>query len=207
LIQLLSIFFTTLIVSAWGSVQPGLVNTFIATSARTFGKRKAILLATIAVLPEFLYAAICVYFNQWLESNELFSVYVNSIFPLVMIVLGTIMYFKNDTIPVSAKSKKIELKGFLLGLANIQLPLYWLGMVMVFNHLFGWQFESFDEKAAFISGTGLGAFLMLLVWIWIFDLLANSRFQHLPFNKIFGFLLVASGIVVLIRNKDLFFFR
>ncbi len=192
--ELSTIFFAAFIVSAWGSVQPGLVNTFIAQSAQDYGKRKAVSLAIIMVIPEFLYASCSVFLSEWMERNPIFQTYAIDFLPFVLLGVGIALVFKKKAIKKQKPSNGMKAKGLLLAMVNVHLPLYWLGMVMAFSHFFGWNFEMLNQKLALILGAGFGAFAMLLVWIWVFDRLANSRFQHIQFGKIFGLVLMSFGL-------------
>jgi len=171
----------------------------LAQSAQDFGRRKAVSLALVAVLPEFLYAAGSVFLSEWLERNPLFQTYAQGFLPFILFGVGMALVLKRKTLNKGKFHGSMKAKGLLLGLLNFQLPLYWLGIVMAFSHLFGWTFKTFPEKLALILGAGFGAFSMLLVWIWVFDRLANSRFQQVPFSRIFGLILIAIAIVAWVK--------
>lgn len=200
-VELPTIFFAAFIVSAWGSVQPGLVNTFIAQSAQDYGKTKAVSLAIIMVIPEFLYASCSVFLSEWMERNPLFQKYAVDFLPFVLLGVGIALVFKKKTIKKEKPSSGMKAKGLLLAMVNVQLPLYWLGMVMAFSHFFGWNFEMLNQKLALILGAGFGAFAMLLVWILVFDFLSRSRFRHFPFSQVFGFILIVTGVVALVKTS------
>lgn len=190
--MVIQVFFATFLLSAWGSVQPGIVNSLVAQTSLTQGRNQGVKLALWMVLPEFLYSALALFASHWLMKQESFQQFVSSLFPFVLIGLGIFLYLQP-----AAKGKAVisPLKGVLLAFTNLQLPLYWMGMAVALSTMFHWDFTQTGNQIAFVAGTGLGALSMLLVWVFAFARMAHSRIGNWPFQKIFGLVLGLIGIL------------
>jgi threonine/homoserine/homoserine lactone efflux protein len=186
------VFFATFLLSAWGSLQPGVVNSLVAQTTLNNGRKQGIRLAFWMVLPEFFYSALALLASRWFMQHAGFQQVISSLFPFVLIGLGLFLYLQP-----TAKGNAVlsPLKGALLAFTNVQLPLFWMGMALALSATFHWDFTQTGNQIAFVAGTGLGALAMLLVWVFVFARLARTRIGNWPFQKIFGATLGLIGIL------------
>lgn len=77
---------------------------------------------------------------------------------------------KPQTIPTKENQRRSALpvwQGLGLGLLNPQLPLFWLSILVWYKMSLGLEVDSEISSMAFVLGTGMGAFCLLLGWVEI----------------------------------------
>ncbi|MCB9246176.1 MAG: LysE family transporter [Flavobacteriales bacterium] len=192
------------VISLWGSLQLGVVNVNVIYATLFHHIRSALLMAIGGVLPELLYSWIAFEGVQFLQGNEkLFAILKVSAVP-VLIGMGIYMYRqkpRTHSEPYSFSGSFF--KGLVLALLNPQLITFWFAWILVaYNWIDFGTYVLISPKWAFIIGTAFGAFLMLLIFIWL-----ASRYKRkviewmdkLKLNKIIGMLFILIAVVLLIE--------
>lgn len=149
----------TVLLSFWGSLQLGLVNVKVIQTALMHGMRKAQVVAIGGSLPEIIYAGLALLAAEEIHQHEnlirLFG------YLLIPVFLGLGIYY------LTLKPKPINIDdrpagfvtGFLLGMVNPQLILYWTFM---FLYIRQWiPIEGTGQKLLMAFGAAAGAFLAL----------------------------------------------
>lgn len=133
--------------------------------------RDARWLALGGALPEFLYAAIAIWGSHWLGQITQAGQYLDWAIVVIFLVMGIrLIRTKPQTIPTEEGEKNSALpfwQGLGLGLLNPQLPLFWLSILVWYKMSLGLEVDSSISSAAFVLGTGMGAFCLLLGWVEI----------------------------------------
>ena len=161
----LLIFFITTAASVIGSLQAGIVNTAVLAHTVKRGPEAGRRMALGGSIPEFIYAALAFHFASWLlDTLGLDTKGVTILVGSVLIILG--LYFAFLFKPtfvldrVNVKATGVR-KGFLLGMLNPQLIIFWSGVRLMLDTLgitrFGWI-----ETIAFGLGAFTGALVLLL---------------------------------------------
>jgi threonine/homoserine/homoserine lactone efflux protein len=201
----LSLFCLTSLISFAGSCQAGLVNVAVIKQSLSGNRTQALWLALGGSLPEALYAFLAVKAGYLVMDNpQLFHWIEWLVVPLFLLAA---LYYLRPVLPQLAVPGKKEvtsqssslgfLKGFLLGMANLQLFPYWLGVFLYINTTFTPPIEEW----AFIAGTSTGAFGLLCLLI---ELAHRQRsriyrwFNKQQLDRIVGglFLLLALGKLI-----------
>ena len=175
--------------SAWGSIQPGIVNTIVANTAVHHGRKRAVALALWMIIPEFIYSAFALFAGRWLMVNAPFSEIASGFSALLLIGVGLYLFLHKAEENQTKEIKSVN--GVLLAFGNLQLPLYWIAVLLCMSSRY--SFDKFPNQFAFILGSGLGALAMLFAWIWMFTGLSGSKSKLIYLNKIFGGLLLLAG--------------
>jgi threonine/homoserine/homoserine lactone efflux protein len=161
----LLIFFITTAASVIGSLQAGIVNTAVLAHTVKRGPEAGRRMALGGSIPEFIYAGIAFHFASWLlgvmgiDAHGV-ALLVGSI--LILLGLYFAFLFKPvfDLDQVNVKATGVR-KGFLLGMLNPQLIIFWSGVRLMLDTLgitrFGWI-----ETIAFGLGAFTGALVLLL---------------------------------------------
>lgn len=161
----LLIFFITTAASVIGSLQAGIVNTAVLAHTVKRGPEAGRRMALGGSIPEFIYAGIAFHFASWLLAVMGFDAHgVALLVGSILILLGLYFAFLFkpvfDLDHVNVKATGVR-KGFLLGMLNPQLIIFWSGVRLMLDTLgitrFGWI-----EMVAFGLGAFTGALLLLL---------------------------------------------
>jgi len=164
-VDALLIFFITTAASVIGSLQAGIVNTAVLAHTVKRGPEAGRRMALGGSIPEFIYAGIAFHFASWLlgvmgiDAHGV-ALLVGSI--LILLGLYFAFLFKPvfDLDQVNVKATGVR-KGFLLGMLNPQLIIFWSGVRLMLDTLgitrFGWI-----ETIAFGLGAFTGALVLLL---------------------------------------------
>ena len=199
------IFFIATIASIIGSLQAGIVNTAVLAHTVKRGPEAGRRMALGGAIPEFVYAAFAFQFASWLlDVLGLDAHDVAIIVGSVLIILGLyfVFVFKPvfDLEAVNVKATGIR-KGFLLGMLNPQLILFWSGVRLALGSFgverFGWL-----ETITFAMGAFAGALVLLLLLVKL-GRRALEKWQPRTLYILFravGGVLVISGLVAIVRS-------
>ena len=170
-LQPVLIFLLTAFLSALGSLQLGPVNGSVLRLSLNGRFRDARWLALGGALPEFLYAGIAIWGSHWLGQIEQAGRYLDwAIIPIFLIMGIRLIRTKPKSIPIEETQSRSGLpfwQGLGLGLLNPQLPLFWLSILVWYKMSLGLEVDNGISSTAFVLGTGIGAFCLLLGWVEI----------------------------------------
>lgn len=187
-------FLFTVLLSFWGSLQLGLVNVKVIQTALSHGWKDARLVALGGCLPEIFYAGLALFAaEEIMQHKKLIEIFGYLMIP-VFVALG-IYYLNAKPASINPDAKPAGFKtGFMLGMVNPQLILYW---TLMFLYLGKWIAEdSFITKVLLPLGAAAGAFVAL----WMFAVLAVRKREWLlvksgyQFEKLIGILFISLAI-------------
>jgi threonine/homoserine/homoserine lactone efflux protein len=178
---MLSFLFFICLVSAVGSLQPGLVNVAVVQAGVHRGLATARWLALGGSLPELLYAGLAWQIHRGVEGWLADWAYLTPALPwlaAVALTLGGLYYLRQASLPArppqpqgGATGLKALAQGFVLALQNVQLVVFWL---FVLAYLPQWPWLLSPAQLAspwfpwlFVLGSGLGAFAFLAGLAWL----------------------------------------
>lgn len=138
------------------------------------GKRTAFYIAIGGCIPEFIYCALAVFANNYLLEFEWLITTFKIVYIIALLIISFTFYFKKQQIIISKdESSAIKqpiqhiLKGFSLAALNPQLLPFWMFVQVYFNSIKFLQIKSNLHKCSYILGSGVGAFILLVFFIYI----------------------------------------
>lgn len=213
MISLGIVFLASCLASFIGSLQLGPVNLFVINSVLYQNKRAAFFVAIGGSFPEFLYCALAVYANAFLQQSSLFQIGFRCAFILILLVIAYVFWKKQPgviadykEIEHSKKDFKNALKGFSLAGLNPQLLPFWMFAHIFFNSIYFLKTTSKWHTISFILGSGFGAFVFLILLLMIvnkYKLQLLSYINNQYYFKALSILFFAISIqqlVVLVHN-------
>jgi threonine/homoserine/homoserine lactone efflux protein len=193
------LFFLICLVSAIGSLQPGLVNLSVVQTVAQRGLMASFYVALGGSLPEMLYAFLAIQITEFGEQFTFittFLPYIKYVTIIVLIAISSYFFLKKTPKPSLLGVLKPPdrfsgfLKGFLMGISNFQLILFWSFVFLYCKEMNGAVMQKSGNQIAFIVATGVGAFIFLCLLAML-----TAKYQHkfqIVFtqsaNKIMGFL-------------------
>jgi threonine/homoserine/homoserine lactone efflux protein len=199
------VFFLGLIIAFVGVIPPGLLNIAAAKISLKEGYSRGIMFSIgvcIIVLVQTYVAAI---FARYL-SNHPDVIDILQRVALVIFILITIYYLvfakkqsKPDAVE-NIKSKHSRLFfGMFLSSLNV-FPIPYQAYMTITLASFGWLTFDITSIAAYVSGSAMGTFVMLYVYIFFFDKIKNKSFtSQKNMNYIIGTITGIIAIVTLIN--------
>jgi threonine/homoserine/homoserine lactone efflux protein len=190
------------IVSFIGSIPPASINLITVRIAATKGFREAMWFASGAVVIEFFYSYIAIFFSELLLQNKPLTQFIQ-IVAIPVFVLLAFLTIRNHTpsenqlndeeLDAANKKGNSFLKGLLMGIVNVlQIP-FWMIYGTYFISI-GWLAESFDLVTVFVVGICMGTFSLLCIFAYFSKKIFKGKsFNRQLFNKILAgiFLLLA----------------
>ncbi len=175
--MLTTFFLLICLLSALGSLQPGLVNVAVVQVGLRRGLAASLWLAAGGSLPEVLYAWLALRVHLGLDGWLAGFVLRSPLAPWLAVGAlalggGYYLYWARGpaapvsvAVPGSAKNWAALSKGLGLALQNVQLIIFWLA-VLAYLPRASWlvspvQLASLAYQYAFVLGSGLGAFAFL----------------------------------------------
>lgn len=198
------IFLITTVASVIGSLQAGIVNTAVLAHTVKRGPEAGKRMALGGSIPEFIYAALAFYFASWLlETLGLDAQGVAILVGSILVILGLYFAFLFkpvfDLEKVNVKATGVR-KGFLLGMLNPQLIIFWSGVRLALSS-FGFEHFGWLEMLAFGLGAFTGALILLLQLVRL-GRKALEKWQPRTLLLLFravGLVLVISGLVAILK--------
>jgi len=170
-LQPVFIFLLTAFLSALGSLQLGPVNGSVLRLSLNGRFRDARWLSIGGSLPEFLYAGVAVWGSQWLGQITQAGRYLDwALVPIFLLMGINLIRTQPKPIPTEKAQSHSGIpfwQGLGLGLLNPQLPLFWLSILVWYKMSLGLEADSGISSVAFVLGTSVGAFCLLLGWVEI----------------------------------------
>jgi threonine/homoserine/homoserine lactone efflux protein len=208
----LIVFIFSAIISFVGSLQLGPVNLFVINTALFRGNKAALMVAFGGILPEFIYCALAVYATGFVTKSEVFLVFFKIAFIGIMLTVAIYFWLKKTKLtflekePPSLNEGMHVLKGFSLAAFNPQLLPFWMFVLIYFNSSSFLKVYSTTQEIAFIVGSGVGAFgllLLLIVGVNKYKTKVVKYISHPLFFKLLAVLFFGIAIqqlVLLLKN-------
>lgn len=174
MIQGLIILFCAAVVSFVGSLQLGPVNVMVINTVLHQNSRSAWSVALGGCIPEFIYSALAVYFGQHFVSNSVWNKALSIVSIILFAAMGVCFIIKKAK-AISLESNSLQkantahnfYKGFALASFNPQLLPFWFFIFLGFNDITLLKVSSSIQKLAFVLGSGVGAFALLSLFIFL----------------------------------------
>ncbi|MCU0447190.1 MAG: LysE family transporter [Microscillaceae bacterium] len=175
-------FLLAFVASFLGSLQPGSVNVSVFETALRRNFRTAVWLGLGGALPEVIYGMLAFYSLENLNTIQGFSFYFNIL--SLLIFAGVIINLfipkkksnkapQNPELPIK-NTQNVFWYGFLLGLFNPILLVFWILTIQYF-YQFGWiEVESWVVQISFSLGAVFGAWVLLILVAYLAD---NKHFS------------------------------
>ena len=202
------IFFTTALISSYGSLQLGPVNGGVLRYCFRGEFRKAIWLAFGGSLTEIPYAALAVWGSTCLNKIPWLELWMNyGIIPLFLLLgIRFLRSAQKDLETETGKLQKSRKNPFREGIAlaffNPQLPLFWISILLWMKSGLGIYPDGPLKQAAFVLGTAAGAFLLLWLLVRI-SVKKRSRLSELSRRyqpeKLIGWFFILMALIQSIR--------
>ena len=200
------LFLFTTLVSFIGSLQAGLVNTAVLATTVRNGRASGLRMAFGGAIPEFIHAGIAYVFAGWVQQKiGADENTVTLIASSILILLGGyFLFFFNPHLPdldQEAQKARGFTKGFLIGLANPQLLLFWCGIRLTVDGM-GLNVGGLPSFLAFAGGATVGAIILLLILVRLgkklTERVAPGRLRTM--FRFVGAVLVVLGLVGILRT-------
>lgn len=191
-------FFSAFILSALGSVPPGLITLSIVQRTITSGKKAGLLVALGASLPEFIYAYVALVSLHFFQDNFRIEQSIQGFAIIVFLALGAYYLLKKSKPPTLQQEKKTKqhnlIRGLLAGTLNILIIPFWI-FIATWLASYGFEFSSPFITVVFCLGAALGALLVF----WLYAILGHFLLSRLGdvvrySNKVIGLIFFLLGI-------------
>jgi threonine/homoserine/homoserine lactone efflux protein len=190
LFNLIIPFILAFVCSFLGSLQPGSVNVSVFHTATRQNFRTAVWLGLGGSVPEIIYCLLAFYSLENLNTIKGFSFYFNVLSLLIfagVIINLLIPKKKKNPLETEISSQKMSNAfgyGFLLGIFNPILLIFWMLTIQYF-YQFGWiKVDNWLVQISFSLGSMLGAWVLLILVAYLAD---NKHFS-LSNWRVFRFL-------------------
>lgn len=178
--ELFSIFLIGVVISYAGSIPPGTINISVLQYGLKGQKSLALRFGLGACLVEFVYAAATVKFQLFLTEHTIISEHFQMFSALVLLSLGILNLTRKrkpkDGAVVPASPKAFR-KGLLMGIANLMVIPFWLGVTAYLQNtkliVITWY-----NLFIYVTGISIGTFLLVVTVAYL-----SHRFQKVVENK------------------------
>jgi threonine/homoserine/homoserine lactone efflux protein len=194
----LAVLLLTTFISFVGSIQPGPVNLAVmqATLSRSF--KAGVWVAISGTLPEIICTIIALKTQSLLMKNQrVFEVLELAAIPFFLIIgIYSCYYASKSNIELKPATQSKEVfSGFIKGMLNPQLLPFWVVVLVYLQSFFSLQ--SFSSQLSFVSGAALGAFLILLIFVYLtnrFQIRLLSLFEKYSIDKAIGMFFIGMSV-------------
>lgn len=198
-----------MIASFAGSLQAGLVNTAVLRTAILQGKSDARWLALGGAVPELIYAMLAYLPGNWLATAIADYLWlVKYTMALMLLAIGVMLIRDRTAVQSTAQSEVATdkaagfLKGFGLGIINLQLLLFWIGVKLTLVSYWPAGLQALTPVwgiVAFGLGAMTGALLLLLLIAEAGAKISSGKTIRL-LNLLMGWLLVLVALATLLAD-------
>lgn len=187
------------VISFVGSLQPGPVNMAVIFTASNKQFKRALFVALGGSVPELFMCYVAIRFSFLIVGYEVVINQFSTWFSLLLIPLGIWLFFSKAVNKIKEQNGSFSgfALGFLLGLFNPQLILFWLAVVTWLN-LHGFNFDKSTLQVSFALGTGVGAFMLHIGLLYLLKRKIDSKLVsqiNTLGNKIVGVVFVIIGLI------------
>jgi threonine/homoserine/homoserine lactone efflux protein len=207
-------------ISAWGSLQLGVVNVQVVRESLLGNRKGALLMALGGVVPEIPYSAAAFFLVNWLnqypDAMRIASFVVVAVLTslgLYYIIWAEPVHLQESETHGSLHSNRPFFRGLFLASLNPQLIFFWSGILFLIQTgvlspqgLFpSFSLESgslISPQYTFILGTACGAYFVLAVYAYLASRFKKklAKWISFNFNYFTGGIFVLIAVLELIRN-------
>lgn len=207
-------FIFAFVASFWGSLPPGPGNLAVLHTVLNKNTKAALWMALGASVPELPYSYLSVVAIHYVHAFESIDPILQVVMMLILLGVGiyTTFFQANKKVDVDATTKVERIaihpfwKGVLIALFNPMLVAFWL-IASKMGADMGWvNVHSVPEQLAFVLGTALGAFALLVL---VAEFTGKIKQRLTPaiivnLNKAIGITFLVLGVLQAIRVGSLY---
>lgn len=192
-------------VSFVGSIQIGAVSMAVIQTTLSRSRSAGIWVALGGSIPEFIFSFIALKGLLFLQQNQSIIDWLNMLIIPIFLLLGLYNFFQkepdSDEEVIMETSKNFDFaKGFSLGMINPQLlPFWFFSLIYISKHF---SINTLSAKYAFVLGTGVGAFAILVVFAQLthhYHLSIKKILKKYPINRLMAFIFISLALIQAIK--------
>ena len=200
------LFLVVAVISFIGSIQIGAVSMAVIQTTLSRSRSAGIWVALGGSIPEFIFSFIALKGLLYLQQNQTIIDWLNLLIIPIFLLLGLYNFFQkesdNDEEAVIETSKNFDFaKGFSLGMLNPQLLPFWFFSLVYISKYF--SINTLSAKYAFVLGTGVGAFAILMLFVQLthrYHLHIKKVLKNYPINRLMAFVFIGLALIQAIKN-------
>jgi threonine/homoserine/homoserine lactone efflux protein len=199
------LFVITFVISALGSMPPGLINLLVMKRSISAGRHAGNFAAFGTFIPEFIYTYIAVYGYVAITENVDIGYQFRVAGAIVFLSLAAYYFFQapeQSIMTTGDKKKKNAInfwRGFLTAAVNMLVMPFW-AFVAATLHTYGYEFVVHSEMITFALGSALGALSIFLVYARLGHLVAYRLDRVVRYtNKFLAVLFLVLGVYQVVK--------
>ncbi len=200
-----ALFLLVVLVSFVGSIQIGAVSLAVIQTTLNRSRSAGIWVALGGSIPEFIFSFIALKGLLFLQQNQTIIDWLNLLIIPIFLLLGLYNFFQkeadNDEESIIETSKNFNFaKGFSLGMLNPQLLPFWFFSLVYISKYF--SINTLSAKYAFVLGTGVGAFGILVVFAqltYLYHLRIRKILKNYSINRLMAFVFISLALIQAIK--------
>lgn len=199
------LFLLVVLISFLGSIQIGAVSMAVIQTTLSRSRSAGIWVALGGSIPEFIFSFIALKGLLFLQHNQSVIDWLNMLIIPIFLLLGLYSFFQKETDSeeevITENQKNFDFaKGFSLGMLNPQLLPFWFFCLVYISKYF--SINTLSAKYAFVLGTGVGAFAILLVFAELthrHHLRIKKVLKKYPINRLMAFVFISLALIQAIK--------
>ncbi len=199
------LFLLVALISFVGSIQIGAVSMAVIQATLSRSRSAGIWVAFGGSIPEFIFSFIALKGLLFLQQNQTIIDWLNKLIIPIFLLLGLYNFFQKETETdeeaIIENQKNFDFaKGFSLGMINPQLLPFWFFSLVYISKYF--TINTLSAKYAFILGTGVGAFAILVVFAELthrHHLRIKKTLKKYPINRLMAVVFIGLALIQAIK--------
>ncbi len=200
--MILQVFLVAFIISYLGSIPPGMANVSVMQMAVNSHRRAAFFFSISATAVEFIYAALTVKFQIFLQESTQMESYFRLVTGIALMIVG-VLSMRSRSQSANVKSKEFARgrdgfqKGIVLGLVNPMSIPFWL-VVTAYLQNEGLVVLKDVGYWMYLIGISAGTFALLMTVLWLGKKFTRISDNQLLVHKLPGLFLIGLGVYTLV---------
>ena len=203
--DILTYFLLAFIISAVGSIPPGLITLSILRRSVNSGRRDALWVSAGALFPELAYTYVALVGYRYLQQHQFVEHQIQQLATGVFLVFGAYYLLKKRSADMALPQDKQERvhttnlgRGLGIGLLNMLIVPFWV-IVAGWLGKYGYTFENVALVTSFCLGAAAGAGLVFWAYVelgnWLVQRLGRIDYYT---NKAVGGIFLGLGLLQLV---------
>lgn len=199
------LFLVVALISFVGSIQIGAVSMAVIQTTLSRNRSAGVWVALGGSIPEFIFSFIALKSLLYLHKNQSVIDWLNVLIIPIFLLLGLSSFFrkepeKEDELIIENQKNFDFVKGFSLGMINPQLLPFWFFSLVYISKYF--SINALSAKCAFVLGTGVGAFAILVVFAQLthrYHSGIKKILKNYPINHLMAFAFIGLALIQAIK--------
>lgn len=199
------LFLVVAVISFVGSIQIGAVSMAVIQTTLSRSRSAGIWVALGGSISEFIFSFIALKGLLFLQQNQSIIDWLNLLIIPIFLLLGLYNFFQkepaNDEDVIIETSKNFDFaKGFSLGMLNPQLLPFWFFSLVYISKYF--SINTLSAKYAFVLGTGVGAFAILVLFAQLtqrYNVRIKKVLKNYSINRLMAFVFISLALIQAIK--------